>query len=527
MADLLAHVYPGAEFICLYRHCMDVIVSAIDASPWGLSGYGFDSYVARTPGNMVLAVAGCWLEQTKAIIEFQERYPDRCHGVRYEDLVTTPEQIAGQLFTFLGLDPAPGITQTCLGQEHEIRGPADHKIWFTNRISTASLGQGFRVPLQMLPPEFVKNLNQTLDQLGYRQVDEDWRAAPGPADPRADGVPDAASGEPADIALDAAADQIASRLGSVPEDRLRDLARRWPATAGRNLVIAVQPPNGTGPRHCWTVSCADSVLTVRRGETAADATTAILASPATWQVLLKGQANFAAEARAWQAAVPGYPCRAAGPRNDRSPGRGALGRAPAWPGREQPVTKRKPAAKHADIRRTKGQVNWKGRSMKKAKTAMVILSAAAAANLATVGFAASPADASTHLSPATTVKAGRAPGFVPRRSAVPQRPSSTVVPDTETGCSSSGVVCLGLYGGGNHVSYVNESWTRGTGCHIGHIDVYYSSAMEYFVSGYTDPGYTCRNQEFTIYPRHSFYGTGTVFCGSFNNIPGIMCEEVR
>jgi Sulfotransferase family len=298
MADLLAHVYPGAEFICLYRHCMDVVVSAIDASPWGLSGYGFDSYVARTPGNMVLAVAGCWLEQTKAIIEFQERYPDRCHGVRYEDLVTTPEQIAGELFGFLGLAPAPGITQTCLGQDHEIRGPADHKIWFTNRISTASLGQGCRVPLRLLPPEFVKNLNQTLDELGYRQVDEDWEAAPGPADPRADSVPDTASGKHTDTALDAAAGQIASRLGSVPEDRLRDLARRWPAVSGRNLVIAVQPADGTGRKRCWTVSCADSVLTVRRGETPGEATTAVLASPATWQALLEGQANFAAEARA-------------------------------------------------------------------------------------------------------------------------------------------------------------------------------------------------------------------------------------
>jgi hypothetical protein len=297
MADLLAHVFPGAQFVCLYRHCMDVVVSAIDAAPWGLSGYGFDSYVARTPGNLVLAVAGCWLEQTKAIVEFQERYPGRCHGIRYEDLVTAPERVAGELFTFLGLPPVPGITQTCLGQEHEIRGPADHKIWFTSQISAASLGQGCRVPLRMLPPEFVKNLNQTLDQLGYRQVDEDWSATPGPADPRADGVPNTASGEPADAVLNAVTDQIASRLGSVPQDRLRDFARRWPAAASRNLLIAVQPSNGTGPRHCWTVSCADSAVTVRRGESQGDATTAALASPTTWQSLLKGQANFASEAR--------------------------------------------------------------------------------------------------------------------------------------------------------------------------------------------------------------------------------------
>jgi protein-tyrosine sulfotransferase len=298
MADLLAQVYPGAQFICLYRHCMDVVVSAIDAAPWGLSGYGFEPYVAATPGNTVLAVARGWLDQTRAITEFQEKHPGRCHGIRYEDLVTRPEQIAAELLAFLGLAPAPGITRACLRQEHDTRGPADHKIWFTSRISAASLGQGTRVPVGMLPPGFLEDLNQALDQLGYRQVDEGWRTAPGPADPRAGSIPgDAVPGEPADAALDAAAGQIASRLGSVPDDRLRGLARRWPAAAGRNLVIAVQP-DGTRPGHCWTVSCADSAVTIRQGQTRSDAATTILASPATWRALLDGEANFAAEARA-------------------------------------------------------------------------------------------------------------------------------------------------------------------------------------------------------------------------------------
>jgi hypothetical protein len=163
--------------------------------------------------------------------------------------------------------------------------------------------------------------------------------------------------------------------------------------------------------------------------------------------------------------------------------------------------------------------------MNKAKTAKVLLSAAAAANVAAIGFAASPANASTHLSAATRT-AARTPGFVPRPSAVPQR-SSTIVPDTETGCSANGVVCLGLYGGANHVSYVNESWTRGTGCHIGHIYVYASTARDVLYSSYTGLGYTCRNQEFSILPAFYSYPTGTDFCGTFNNIPGEMCEEVR
>src|SRR5215831_19962202 len=56
-ADLLLRVFPGATFICLYRHPMDVIASGIEACPWGLNGFGFDPYAAASPGNAVLALA--------------------------------------------------------------------------------------------------------------------------------------------------------------------------------------------------------------------------------------------------------------------------------------------------------------------------------------------------------------------------------------------------------------------------------------------------------------------------------------
>ncbi len=56
-AKLLLQLYPQAKFICLYRHPMDVIASGLEACPWGLIGYGFDSYIAASPGNSVLALA--------------------------------------------------------------------------------------------------------------------------------------------------------------------------------------------------------------------------------------------------------------------------------------------------------------------------------------------------------------------------------------------------------------------------------------------------------------------------------------
>src|ERR1700677_1258062 len=61
-AELITRVYPAAKFLCMYRHPMDVIASGLEACPFGLTGYGFDSYNATTPGNAVLALARYWVD---------------------------------------------------------------------------------------------------------------------------------------------------------------------------------------------------------------------------------------------------------------------------------------------------------------------------------------------------------------------------------------------------------------------------------------------------------------------------------
>lgn len=100
-ADLLARVYPRAKFVCLYRHPMDVIASGMEACPWGLSGFGFDQYISETPGNAVLALARFWADNTALALAVEERFPERCHRVRYEDLVTATEETAAGIFSFL------------------------------------------------------------------------------------------------------------------------------------------------------------------------------------------------------------------------------------------------------------------------------------------------------------------------------------------------------------------------------------------------------------------------------------------
>lgn len=81
-AYLMQRVWPEAKFICLYRHPMDVIASGVEACPWGLHGYGFDPYVAETPGNTVFALSRFWLDMAGTIFTAEQQYASRCHRVR-------------------------------------------------------------------------------------------------------------------------------------------------------------------------------------------------------------------------------------------------------------------------------------------------------------------------------------------------------------------------------------------------------------------------------------------------------------
>src|SRR6516164_1201577 len=85
-AELLLRVYPGAKFLCLYRLPMDVIASGLEACPWGLNGYGFDSYATTTPGNSVMALARFWVDNTAMTLAAEELFAAQSLRVRYEDL---------------------------------------------------------------------------------------------------------------------------------------------------------------------------------------------------------------------------------------------------------------------------------------------------------------------------------------------------------------------------------------------------------------------------------------------------------
>jgi hypothetical protein len=296
-ADLIAQVYPGAQFLCLFRHCMDVIASGVEACPWGLHRFGYDPFVARHPGNSVAAIGDYWLTCANAIMDFQQRHPQRCHRVRYEDLVTEPETTAAEIFSFLHAEPAPGITTACFEREHEAGGSSDEKIWFTSAVTAGSMGRGTTVPVDALPLGMVTAMNQMLTALGYRQVDDAWNSAIVPFDPRLRAGPGPAAGggsQPtSQRELTATARAIDALIRSRIEAQRAAIGAYWPSLAGSTIGLVIAGADG-----------AHAELEVRfpgDGMDAAESAggdtpvSVIVGSHGSWTSVLDGKANLITE----------------------------------------------------------------------------------------------------------------------------------------------------------------------------------------------------------------------------------------
>jgi hypothetical protein len=287
-AELLIRIYPGTRFICLYRHPMDVISSGLEACPWGLNGYGFDQYIAGSPGNAVMALARYWHDEAHQIAMVEENHSDKCFRVRYEDMVRDPERTAADLFDFIGVEPVPGIAQSLFAGEHERFGPADHKIWHTSKISSDSIGRSDSVPAALIPPPVLESMNQLLEKLGYATVDSKWGTADMPRSllVSADGDAPSDAGEHEQVP---GAAVLADRL----EAGLARIGDGFGALMAETFTVMMRGPNDPGSA-VWHVR--PGTRTVVRGQSE-DADWSIVGSPRAWQEVLDGQLNLSVALR--------------------------------------------------------------------------------------------------------------------------------------------------------------------------------------------------------------------------------------
>jgi len=293
--DALLAVYPEAKFICLHRHPMDVIASGIEACPWGLSNYGFEPYVAGAPGNSVLALGRYWADHTAGILAVEERLPESCHRVRYEDLVADPDAVTGEIFEFLGLPPVPGIADLCFSRERERFGAGDFKVWNTSQVTDESVGRGWPVPTNLLAP-VTATINELSDRLGYIRVDENWGVASRPSDVRvlgngqAPARPVARRGPAGPVPPGSllVSERLQGGLRSLDEEFADD----WkPYSDEPFLVVALAPASIDGDAW-WLVDLAARKVVSGSGNCDEEAVWTVTAPAATWEQVIRDGVNL-------------------------------------------------------------------------------------------------------------------------------------------------------------------------------------------------------------------------------------------
>jgi protein-tyrosine sulfotransferase len=317
-AELLVRVYPQTKFICMYRHPMDVIASGIEACPWGLKGFGFEPFAAETPGNAVLALARFWVGNATMILALEDRFPDRCHRVRYEDLVADPEEAASQIFSFLGASPARGISTACFSAERERYGPADYKIWCTSRITDASVGRGWSIPASLILPPVVAEVNELAGKLGYLPVHDGWgasappddlrvthasAAAPSPGDARPEedsSLPVVAVARTAQVAGETGSGRVGERLRAGLALVTPELRSKWGQQASESFVAVVLPGRTGNSAQHWLVDLRVGTVSPASQEAQDKSDWDMIGLADAWERVIGHDLNLNVALRSWQ-----------------------------------------------------------------------------------------------------------------------------------------------------------------------------------------------------------------------------------
>jgi hypothetical protein len=272
-----------------------MIRSGLDACPFGLAGYGFDQYTTGSPGNAVLALARYWLDNAALIAAVEHAHPDRCHRVRYEDLVEDPEAVMRDVYAFVGVQHVPGVARACFSSERERFGPADHKIWATTSVSRDSVGRGELVPAGLIPPPVTAAINELAGKLGYLPVDEGWGTPGRPTDPRVPGTIRRPVPPPRDEPPPGSGpllDMLRSRIQGTDDQ----FASQWQSRAAGNFLVVSRAP-GDGSEAQWVVNPATRTITADDKQADSDVEWSVLGSPETWQEVLNGHVNLYAALR--------------------------------------------------------------------------------------------------------------------------------------------------------------------------------------------------------------------------------------
>ncbi|HEU4833568.1 MAG TPA: sulfotransferase [Pyrinomonadaceae bacterium] len=176
--DTLKGVFPDGKYICLYRNCMDVVHSTLEAQKFGY-GPMLAKYIHREPENFVAALIEGWTDRITSQLNFERNNARSCFRIKYESLVYDPAETLEALFAFLGVEWNPAILETVFSTKHDV-GNGDMKTAYSENIAQSSIGKGSNLSRANIPPHIVDRMNQILAELDYPVVGPDWDTSPSP-----------------------------------------------------------------------------------------------------------------------------------------------------------------------------------------------------------------------------------------------------------------------------------------------------------------------------------------------------------
>ena len=163
-AATFLRLYPGTQFLCLYRACPGVIRAALDASPWGITDPVFAPFITKYPANTVASLTAYWVTATGSLLAFEREHPRSCLRVRFEDFAQG-RQAGKRITSFLGLSDAVGRP---LPGSHDEPQPASPDTELAADL-----------PANLIPPALLTQANNLLQQLDYPSIaasQELWNA---------------------------------------------------------------------------------------------------------------------------------------------------------------------------------------------------------------------------------------------------------------------------------------------------------------------------------------------------------------
>ena len=153
--ERLRKVFPQAQFLHIYRDGCDVVCSHIRG------GFMYD----------IREAAVRWLHVIRQTRRFVQKYPEQSCEIRYEDLVTNPEETVRKVCQFLDVE----FESQMLTSERDGENLGDVAEWFWHKqveepINAANPGKGRRYFSAQDKQTLEKIIGEELKLLGYPPV---------------------------------------------------------------------------------------------------------------------------------------------------------------------------------------------------------------------------------------------------------------------------------------------------------------------------------------------------------------------